>query len=408
MIKKILLLFSLFLLVNSHISGQRTPRPENTIISLITCDPGIQLYGKFGHTAIRLQDTLQNIDWAFNYGVFDFNTPNFYTKFVRGETDYILGVYSFSDFLMEYQRDGIGVYEQVLDLNDKEKEILSLNLMQNALPEYRKYRYNFVFDNCATQPRDQIIKAMNRQLVFKNGGDKETFRFLIQSHLRSEPWASMGINLIFGMGADRSASNWESHFLPGMLMEQMAGAEIYDYKSNQKQKIVKSSKVLVLSSDKNQSAVVWYQQPTFWFILYFLFGIYSTFNKKRTSFSSKFFDSSWMVLAGITGLLIAYLMLFSEHPFVDRNLNILWLNPLYLIAVFFIWKKNRRKLNFYISISFVFLILLFIILIMLQKQTMPFDVLPLLAIILFRISRRAYRNGRKIFKKSTNAPSWKI
>ncbi len=400
MIKKIFPLILLFTFFSNGVYSQRTPIPEFTKVSLITCDPGLALYGKFGHTAIRVQDTTQYIDWVFNYGIFDFNKPDFYSEFIKGHTDYILGVYPFSNFIVEYKRDKIGVYEQDLNLTKKETEILVYNLIQNALPEYREYRYNFAFDNCATQPRDQILKALSHQLVFKKSELSDSFRYLIQSHLKENPWASMGINLIFGMGADRIATNWETQFLPLNLMRQMSSAFVFDYKSNENIKLVSKERILVSPQDQNTIHTSWIIQPTFWFILFFIIGLFVSFYKKRTSLMSKLYDTSWMVFGALVGLLILYLMLFSEHPFVNNNLNLMWLSPLYLLSSVLIWKRKYRKTLFYLNLFFIISIFIFLILIMLQYQTVPFDVLPLITIILYRLSRRSYRIGKKLYSKT--------
>ena len=66
-------------------------------ISIITCDSGQDLYSSFGHSAFRVQDSAKGINWVYNYGTFDFNTPNFYYKFARGKLLYSLSVTTFSD-----------------------------------------------------------------------------------------------------------------------------------------------------------------------------------------------------------------------------------------------------------------------------------------------------------------------
>ncbi len=401
MIKKTFPILIFLAFLSANIYSQRTPQPENSQISLVTCDPGLALYGKFGHTALRVQDTAQHIDWVFNYGVFDFNKPNFYAKFIKGQTDYILGVYSFSNFIDEYKRDKIGVYEQDLNLSEAEKEILIYNLIQNATPEFREYRYNFAFNNCATQPRDQLLKSLSHQLVFGETGIKDSFRFLIQAHLKENPWAAMGINLIFGMGADRIATSWETQFLPHYLMKQASTAYIFDYKAKVKTKLVNKERILVPAQASQADSVNWYKQPMFWFSLYFFLGVFVSLYKKRTSFLSKFYDSSWMFVGGIVGLLIVYLMLFSEHPFVNNNLNLMWLSPLYLFSAFMVWRRRYRKVLFYFYLTIILSILLFLALVMFQFQTIPFDVLPLIALILFRISRRAYKSGKQLYSKNS-------
>lgn len=72
----ILLLFFLLLLP----FGQTTANGNDSIrLSLLTCAPGEEIYSLFGHTAIRYEDPANGIDAVFNYGLFSFNTPNFYS-----------------------------------------------------------------------------------------------------------------------------------------------------------------------------------------------------------------------------------------------------------------------------------------------------------------------------------------
>ena len=91
-------------------------------ISLLTCAPGSEIYALFGHSAIRYENPDQKEDWVFNYGMFNFREPNFVMRFVKGETDYQLGVIPFAYFEAEYAMRGSSVYQQVLNLTNDEKE----------------------------------------------------------------------------------------------------------------------------------------------------------------------------------------------------------------------------------------------------------------------------------------------
>ncbi len=46
---------------------------SDTIVSLITCAPGSDIYELEGHTALRIRSP--RFDVAVSYGVFDFNSP---------------------------------------------------------------------------------------------------------------------------------------------------------------------------------------------------------------------------------------------------------------------------------------------------------------------------------------------
>ena len=98
-------------------SSHAAPDSSRLQVSLITCAPGAELYSVFGHTALRIVDTAANTDIIYNYGTFNFDDPDFYSKFVRGKLMYFLSQQSFPDFLYEYAYFKRGVTEQVLQLN---------------------------------------------------------------------------------------------------------------------------------------------------------------------------------------------------------------------------------------------------------------------------------------------------
>lgn len=140
---------------------------DNAKISLLTASPWHgAVYALFGHTAILVQDDSTGVNAVFNYGFFDSSQPNFIYHFVKGETDYILGVTSFEDFLSEYSSKGQEVTIQELNLSPVRKQKLYEALFINALPENREYRYNFFYDNCATRPRDMIESQVDGKIIY--------------------------------------------------------------------------------------------------------------------------------------------------------------------------------------------------------------------------------------------------
>ncbi len=94
---------------------------QDAEISIITIGPGKQLYDSFGHNAIRVSDPSGGKDLAFNYGTFDFNTPNFYIKFGQGKLPYALSVSTYDDFLRNYIAEKRWVKQQKLDITYGEK-----------------------------------------------------------------------------------------------------------------------------------------------------------------------------------------------------------------------------------------------------------------------------------------------
>src|SRR5690554_3492044 len=149
----IMLLITLFFISNQ--AKSQITLHEDAEVSLLTASPWHgAVYALFGHTAIRVQDDSTGVDAVFNYGYFDPTQPNFTYNFIRGKTDYVLGVNTFNEFIYEYEYKGQEVIEQELNLSISEKQQLYNALFINALPENMRYRYNYLFDNCATRPRD--------------------------------------------------------------------------------------------------------------------------------------------------------------------------------------------------------------------------------------------------------------
>ena len=105
-------------------------------ITLLTCAPGNELYSIFGHTAIRVQDSLSGADQVFNYGTFEFS-PDFYVQFIRGKLLYALSVEDYNDFLYAYKMESRSVVEQEIQFTCEQKKKLFTALLINAREENR-------------------------------------------------------------------------------------------------------------------------------------------------------------------------------------------------------------------------------------------------------------------------------
>src|SRR5690554_717157 len=197
-------------------------------VSLLTCDPGDELYSAFGHNAVRVLDLQTGKDLVFNYGTFDFDTPNFYLKFARGKLDYMLSVSTYEQFILHYRYLQRSVREQVLDLSPEQTLRAVQFLHENYEPQNRFYRYDFFFDNCATRIRDMMEMVLGDQLQWgetEKAADK-SFRKLIDEYVYPMPWADFGIDLALGSVIDREANEREQQFLPDYMEKAFAGASI--------------------------------------------------------------------------------------------------------------------------------------------------------------------------------------
>ena len=377
----IIFLITAFLTVSK---SQLLTLTDSTKFSLLTCSPGPDAYEKFGHTAIRILDESQGVDMIANWGIFDFDKPGFYYKFVKGETYYMLGVHETFYFLESYRRRNSYVIEQVLNLSPDERKRLYDAISVNYLPENREYLYNFVFDNCATRPRElinQIVKPKTIEAV--NEIEYKSFRDWVGAYTGKYSWLQFGIDLVFGRDADEYATPYQAMFLPEVLYKNYNGAKVVDQSSTEVL-FISEERYLVEKSDDRQKSNV-FSKPIFVTVLMLLIGLIITFweNKKKKQY--KIFDFLLLLITGIAGLIVFYLMFFSIHPLVKSNFNLMWCNPLNIIAsVLLFSRKSNKVLKGYLLIYFVMIVTAFIVAV-LKVQVFNIAFLPVMGLMLVRI-----------------------
>lgn len=356
---------------------------DSAKISLITCSPGPEVYAKFGHTAIRYLEPTTGMDVVFNYGIFDFNVTGFYYKFIKGETDYQLGVYDTRYFLPEYKERNSQVTEQVLNLTKEEKQKLVDALFTNYLPENRIYRYNFIFDNCATRPRDKILEVISDRVDYSNDSTLKTFRDWVGEYTGKKSWTMFGIDLVFGMDADKYSSRWNSMFLPEILSKEFGAVQLVS-SGGSKRPLVISEEILVNKIPDQSDKSFWYREPLFITLVLLAAGSILTFYEYRRKKHYKSIDSILLITTGLAGVIIFYLMFCSIHPLVKSNLNLLWCNPLNLFVGIFLWvKKGRVAINFF-QLANVILFLAVLIVFVLSIQSINVASIPAICLLLVR------------------------
>jgi len=395
--KKVFLVISIFLCV-MNVKAQQVSISDSAVVSLLTCSPGEEVYSKFGHTAIRIADRNNNIDVIFNYGIFSFETSNFYYKFIKGETDYQLGIYDTRNFLPEYAQRNSMVVEQVLNLSPAEKRDLFNLLMQNYLPENRTYRYNFIFDNCATRPRDKILASLHGYVKFQENYESKTFRQLVGSYVGNDTWLKFGIDLVFGIRADRIATESESMFLPEVLMGEFQTAQITAREGGTK-KLISERRILVQKIDTKEESTFWLFKPMAFSILLLIIGSAITFWDTKRRYYYRPFDAFLFGLTGVAGLIIAYLMFFSLHPLVKSNLNILWLNPLSLLIVSLLWVRRLRVALFFYQIINVVFLLAALFTFAISVQSINIAAYPIIVLLLMRSVSWISLSRKKIYRR---------
>ncbi|GHT28430.1 membrane protein [Bacteroidia bacterium] len=356
--KRLIFIFAALTLVVGLLRAQGT-LSEDAKISLLTCSPSEEAsFTVYGHTAIRVLDPVRKIDYIFNWGIFDFNKPNFTYRFAKGETDYKLGITTYDYFLAEYQMRGSGMTEQVLNLNTDEKARIWDALVENARPENVEYRYNFFFDNCATRPLAIIEKVVDGTLTYHNSAEPQTFRQLINYCMRNKPWLIFGTELALGSPTDRIATPHEELFLPLYLEAAFDMATIVDAEGLERPLVVQTNILAEDAPDRIEKTLFTPLVASLFFLVIILVITCLEWRKKKYF---RFFDGILFFVTGLAGCTIFFLAFVSVHPATWPNWLILWLHPFHLIgAVLIAVKKLHKAATAYHGINFVLLTLMLI------------------------------------------------
>lgn len=375
------------------LSMVNTARAEATF-SVLTCSPGDEAYALYGHTALRYRDTAKDIDVVFNYGCFDFSTPNFGWRFVLGETDYLVGCIDFENFLPEYELRGSGVVEQVIDLSDEEARSLFRILLVNIRPENRVYRYRYLDNNCTTKVRDKLLEAVaaNGTVVYKGEGDApvdKTYRDALNLPSFDHPWYTFGINLLLGAGVDEPLTRETAQFLPLCYMDALDGMYIVAADGTER-KFVREKSVML---EEVQKPVVRNNFTPFNASLLLLLATFIAMlcelRSRRTYWGV---DLLLMSVQGLAGALLLFMALFSEHPAVDVNWLIVLLNPLALVLMPIYVCRIRKHKSMTVAWVQVAFVALFVLTALFGLQVYPAPIYFCAAALLVRSLFHIYKD----------------
>lgn len=314
------LLITFFFITSA--GAQNANLSDAASVSLLTCGTGAELYSLYGHTALRINDPLNNIDIVYNYGTFDFSTPNFYGKFVKGDLEYFVSTSSFEEFNYRYVYDNRDIFEQKLNLTQAQKQQIYNELSNVLSSEKRFYTYKFIDRNCTTMVRDVINKVLPHPISTNVPDCQKKYRQILYDYQTDKFYENLGINLMFGGKTDKQC---DQLFLPIQLLQGIEQTTIDGKK-------LSTATVTVFKSQQNGT------QKSLWnnfytFALLLLTIAYAAYKKKSVAII-------YLTVAGLMGLFFSLVGLYSLHKEVLWNYNALLMSPLFLPLIWFVFRKN--------------------------------------------------------------------
>lgn len=312
-----------FLGVWNSAYAQQLPLSETATASLITCGPGNEFYLAFGHSALRIQDTARGIDYAYNYGTFDFDTPHFYWNFARGMMNYCLSRTPFNYFMATYDYERRAVWEQPLNLTPQEVNNLYLMLEWNYLPENRYYQYDFFRDNCATRVRDMVESACGKRRMGIDDWESHSYRYWVREATAGGclEWWTLGVNMLLGLPADHRCNASESMFYPMVMMDLYDRAMLDDAVA-----LCSPTDTKQLLTDHREPLRRSFPPMVVFALLFTMVALLSWRGWWRP-----WMDRLLFIVAGIIGLVLLFMWFGTDHWCTKWNLNVLWASPLLLL-----------------------------------------------------------------------------
>jgi hypothetical protein len=352
--------------------GQGVVLSKNARISVLTCGTGNESYSLFGHTAIRVSDVENNLDIVYNYGAFDFDTPNFVLQFTKGDLNYYITNNRYVDFINQYNYEKREVLEQELNIPLELKQELFDNLERSLLSDERLYQYKFIDNNCTSKVVDVINKTLKSKVISKKTDTDKTYRSILFPYFDNHFYEQLGTSIVFGTKVDQMGTKI---FLPYELFESLKRIQY------QNQSLSNAPKT-IMAFEKEIPSSWWNNCYT-----YLLFLALVIFVNKKS------LDYIYLLTISLLGLLFVFLGFYSSHQELGYNYNVLLFNPLLLIALYF-WSTKNSKWTYKLAVINILMLFLYLFVIFAKAHLLI--VLPLVVTNLVVLIRLAIKHKKRI------------
>jgi len=323
------------------------PLSEEAQISFLSGAPNsVSIFSLFGHASIRISDPGLNIDYIFNYGVFDRNNLENIFQLIRGNLYCELWVYDTEEYLAKSRQMGIGLKEYILNFLPEEKETLWQELITMGKSQSGRYHYDILRTNCATLPRMSIEKALSGKIVYDDPDylPLEGHDDLCEPYLDPYPWTQILTYLFFGNSVSRPLSFKETLFLPEKLEAAFKSSVIIT--GSDSRPLIASSFTLVENTQEKVKPPRFTPSIAGWLLFAVILLLSFIEWKKKSYFRA--IDYILFGIAGLIGIIIFLLNTVFAEWYTLFNFHLFWLHPLHILGiVFFIYRKFNKQAYYY-------------------------------------------------------------
>ncbi len=330
--------------------GVGTSKPEHLRFILATFGPGDDIPSYWGHTALIVEDTVLEASAIYNFGLYSFD-DKMLVNFVMGRLVFSVGRASVGSYFNYYRSENRDIRLTTLDIPLKNRLKLAQKLEWYVQPAHSHYLYHHYFDNCSTRLRDLIDMALDGQFhKVMNVPGRMTLRQHTRRYLARNPVLEMLLMYLMNNTIDQPITKWDEMFLPDELERDVHQMTYVDS--------------LGICHPLSSNFEIWYdahrppvpakvpRHEIGAFLISLLIGLMillTVWIEKRRPFRwfQLLFSMYHFILGlllGIPGLVLFFVMFFTQHEVAHHNENILLAHPLTLLiallAVFLAWQKE--------------------------------------------------------------------
>ena len=292
-------------------------------VSLMIADPGTVFYTVLGHACLRMQCPVFGLDACYTYESEDMSKR--VLDFLRGKLRMGLFEIPTQEYCDYYRAVGRGVREYKLNLPPHVEQRL-WKILDEEVAKGTQYDFDYYKRGCAISCVRFVRKALGSQLIHYHPALMDyapTARELGKKYTENARWTLFYWGFIAGEDVSQPLHGDAQLLIPEDLVQAWQQATV-----DGKPLLASEPNILVIGEP--QRADGWFT-PVIAMVLLLLLTIINLF------WSKPYFD--WLVLAvqTILGLMLIYLMYFSNLCCTSWNWLLIPFNP--LPAILWYWRR---------------------------------------------------------------------
>lgn len=324
--------------------------PDSLVISVLTWGQGDAIWERFGHNALRVRNLRSGSDLAYNWGMFDFNQPNFLGRFLSGDTQYWVEAIPTAWIVQTYIESDRETVEQVLALTPEQTATLAAFVANQALEANKYYRYDYFRDNCSTRLRDALDVALGGSLERRFTLLRTELSYRNESIRLTAPdgLAQAGMGIALGPKADAPLTAWEAMFIPMRLRDYLRQVTVPTADGGTQPLVAvertlhRAARAPELAERRGLTLGAFGPVLGVWILL---LAPLTAAGRRRTRLPAAVMAGLFYAIAGLVGVVVLGMWLFTAHVFWSNNLNVLLFSPLALAAAWILprslWRGER-------------------------------------------------------------------